>query len=99
ADPLLAAAPDRLAEGVLRAAVCIPLGRVDEVHAELDPGAQCGDFALALALVFAHTPRALAEHGYGLTARERRGTNTRHSMKHRARAVPLYKDRRAFIIT
>ena len=98
-EHLIAAARDRLADDALGAAICIHLRRVDEVHSEIDPGAQRGDFARALALVFSHTPRALAEHGYGLAARERRGTNTRHRMKHRARAVPLYKDRRAFIIT
>src|SRR5438067_13807503 len=48
-------------------------------HAELDPAAQRGNLVLAFARGLAHAPGALPEDGHGLSAWERRGTNTRHA--------------------
>ena len=78
-EHLIAAAGDRLADEPLRASVRIHLGCVDERHAELDPAAQRGNLVLAFARGLAHAPGALPEDGHGLSAWERRGTNTRHA--------------------
>ena len=78
-EHLIAQAGDRLADEPLRASVRIHLGCVDERHAELDPAAQRGNLVLAFARGLAHAPGALPEDGHGLSAWERRGTNTRHA--------------------
>ncbi len=57
---------DRLGDNILRLAVAVHLGRVDQAHAKLDSQTQRCDFPGTRILPFAHAPVALSEHGDAL---------------------------------
>ncbi len=70
----VAPAGDRLANHLLRAAVGVHLGGVDQRHAQVQPQLQGGNLVRTPLLLFTHSPGALAERGNSLARRERHGS-------------------------
>ena len=70
-----AAAGDRLANDLLRTAVAVHLGGVDQRHAKVEPQTKGGDFRRRPAGMLAHAPRALAKDRDRLAGRERDRAN------------------------
>src|SRR5438270_13930954 len=77
-EHLVATTRDRFTDNPLGAAIGVHLRGVDQRHPEVDPGPQRRDLALALARVFAHTPRPLAEDRDTLAAGKSGRTNPGH---------------------
>jgi hypothetical protein len=61
-EDLVAAAGDGPGDQFLRLAVAVHLGRVDQVHAQIQAAAQRGDLRVPAARDLAQVPGALAEH-------------------------------------